>query len=273
MKVRVGGGAIPGGVMMLRGKQAGVAILDAIGMVHSASFETVGNPVKLPVLRGITSLGCSLVTMAKATGKVIKLRQGAGESVLPGILKAAGTLIAAGGVMAGYSFLWEKLGEHMNPKTTGILTGGCDLLVTAALLGILAVSPAGKQIRAFHGAEHKVVHCTDLGIAPIPENAKNQSRIHPRCGTSLAVGALGTCVLAEGLLLPFLPENLRDGAGLMLLLGAIGVAYEALMRGDKSFMGKLGGIAQRFTTAEPTDAQLEAASAAVYACLYPDGRE
>ncbi|MBQ2748580.1 MAG: DUF1385 domain-containing protein [Clostridia bacterium] len=273
MKVRVGGAAIPGGVMMLHGNRAGVAILDDIGMVRSASFETVKNPVKIPVLRGVTSLGCSLVTMAKATGKVIGLKHSAGESVLPGILTAAGTLLAAGGVMAGYSFLWERLAENMNPKTAGILSGGCDLLVTAALLGVLAMSPAGKKIRAFHGAEHKTVHCTDLGLAPIPENAKGQSRIHPRCGTSLAVGALSAYALAEGLVLPFLPENLRDGAGLLMLCGAIGVAYEALMRGDKGFVAKVGGIVQRVTTAEPTEAQLEAASAAVYACLYPDGRE
>lgn len=273
MKVRVGGAAIPGGVMMLHGNRAGVAILDEIGMVRSASFETVKNPVKTPVLRGVTSLGCSLVTMAKATGKVIRLKQIAGESLLPGILTAAGTLLATGGVMAGYSFLWEKLAEGMHPRTAGMLAGGCDLVVTAALLGLLAVSPMGKKIRSFHGAEHKTVHCTDLGIAPIPENAKKQSRIHPRCGTSLAVGALSAYALAEGLILPFLPENLRDGAGLVLLLGAIGAAYEALMRGDKGFMAKIGGIVQRVTTAEPTEAQLEAASAAIYACLYPDGRE
>lgn len=273
MKVRVGGGAIPGGVMMLHGKNAGVAIVDAIGMVHSTSFETIKNPTRLPVLRGITGLGCSLVTMAKATGKVIALRQGAGEGVLPGILCAAGTVSAVGGVMAGYAALWEVLAEKLGEKAAGLLSGGCDLAVTAALLGLLAMSPAGKKIRGFHGAEHKTVHCTDRGIAPIPENAGLQSRIHPRCGTSLAVGALGVYAVMEGLLLPLLPAGMRDGAGLVLLMGAIGVAYEALMRADKSFMARVGAIVQRVTTAEPTDAQLEAASAAMYACLYPDGRE
>lgn len=45
-------------------------------------------------------------------------------------------------------------------------------------------------ISGTHGAEHMVVHAIERGEALIPETVRRMPRVHPRCGTNLAVGAM-----------------------------------------------------------------------------------
>ena len=273
---RVGGAAIPGGVMMISGKHAGVAIVDYLDCVHAASFDTVENTIKIPGLRGIASLGCSLMTMVKGMIKAEELRTGAeGEDPLR-LLAPAGILIGSAAYSLGMGALFEnarkKLGKKTkNPAVTAGLNAAEALSAIAPVL-LLAVTPAGKEVRGFHGAEHKTVHCADKGIPPIPENAYRESRIHPRCGTSLAVTAelffLAGCTLVT----PFIPEKWQPLANDVLMTASMAAAYEGLMKKGDGAFGKLGALAQKFTTAEPDTAMLEAASAAIYAALEPDER-
>ena len=49
------------------------------------------------------------------------------------------------------------------------------------LLGML---PSITRVFEYHGAEHKSIYTYEKGLDLIPENAKKQTRFHPRCGTS-----------------------------------------------------------------------------------------
>ena len=53
------------------------------------------------------------------------------------------------------------------------------------LIGLRLVPLSG-----IHGAEHMVVHAIERGEALIPETVRRMPRVHPRCGTNLAVAAM-----------------------------------------------------------------------------------
>jgi len=65
------------------------------------------------------------------------------------------------------------------------------------LSGVLNLFPAvlfffalrSLTITRIHGAEHKVVHAIERGEPLTVDSARRMPRVHPRCGTNLAVGA------------------------------------------------------------------------------------
>jgi len=180
------------------------------------------------------------------------------------ILKLTGYLAASAGYWAGCSCLKRKLGDQ------GELTELFGVLLYALLFWL---SPAGKKIRTLHGAEHQTIHCTDEGKAPIPENARTQSPIHPRCGTSLVTGVAAIYGVSAGAVLPWLKGAVHDAADMGLLLAAFGISYEVLMSSKDSKLKKIGQAAQRLTTAPADEESLEVAGAALLAAIDPDGRE
>lgn len=128
-----------------------------------------------------------------------------------------------------------------------------------------------KKLRMYHGAEHKTIYCYEKGLDMTVENVREQSRVHPRCGTSVAVTAL----MADAVLTALLPRkftgNKRDMVETLLLAASIGVSYEvnrlAWDKGNKAAeaITAPGRWAQKFTTAEPDDQMIECAIAAAQA--------
>lgn len=58
-------------------------------------------------------------------------------------------------------------------------------LSTLFFLGLLRISP----VAGYHAAEHMVVHAIERGENLVPEVVSRMPRVHPRCGTNIAVGA------------------------------------------------------------------------------------
>ncbi|AIE86324.1 metal-dependent enzyme-like protein [Fimbriimonas ginsengisoli Gsoil 348] len=75
----------------------------------------------------------------------------------------------------------EKLGMHETPAY--VVASVLSLAVFFAVMRILPL--AGT-----HGAEHMVVHAIERGEELTPSVVRRMPRVHPRCGTNIAVGAL-----------------------------------------------------------------------------------
>lgn len=104
------------------------------------------------------------------------------------------------------------------------------------LCGIRAIPLAGT-----HGAEHMVVHAIERGEELRPEIVRRMPRVHPRCGTNIAVGAM----IFMGL---FSWEWTEYAEVRMLVAGLV----------TMMFWQPIGSFVQYwFTTKPPTDAQLE----------------
>ena len=155
---------------------------------------------------------------------------------------------------------------------------------------MIAVSRMGEMRRVFsyHGAEHKTIRCYECGLPLTVENVRQQTRFHPRCGTSFLLVVMVISVLlfsiASSLLLSIVPalSAMRGSIGyriimilfkLALLPLVVGVTYEINRwagRHDNGFTKILtapGMWLQRFTTNEPDDSMIEVGIAAVKAVL------
>ncbi len=52
-----------------------------------------------------------------------------------------------------------------------------------------------KRMFAYHGAEHKTIHCYEHGLALTPENARSFPRLHIRCGTAFLIMVMIIAIL------------------------------------------------------------------------------
>lgn len=122
-----------------------------------------------------------------------------------------------------------------------------------------------RRVFEYHGAEHKTVFTWEKGLDLTIENARKQSRQHPRCGTSfLMVVMLVAIVLFSVIKFDAMWLNLLVRIALMPLVA--GLSYEVIRyaaKNEASAIFKLmtvpGIWLQNITTQEPDDSQLEVA--------------
>ena len=145
-----------------------------------------------------------------------------------------------------------------------------------------------KRVFAYHGAEHKTIRCYEAGLPLTVENVRQQTRLHPRCGTSfllviMVISILVFSVASTALLsaVPalaamrgsFLYRLLMIVFKLLLLPLIVSITYEINRwagRHDNGFTRILtapGMWMQNFTTNEPDDSMIEVGIAAVKAVL------
>ncbi len=122
-----------------------------------------------------------------------------------------------------------------------------------------------RRVFQYHGAEHKTVFNWEKGLDLSVENARPQTRLHPRCGTSfLMVVMLVAIVLFSVIKFDAMWMNLVVRIALMPLVA--GLSYEVIRyaaKKESSAIFKLmtmpGLWLQNITTQEPDDDQLEVA--------------
>jgi uncharacterized protein YqhQ len=136
-----------------------------------------------------------------------------------------------------------------------------------------------KRMFAYHGAEHKTIHCYEHGLELTPENARAFPRLHVRCGTAFLIMVMIFAIFIYTLV-PL--DKFIVGLGIsdsvvkfilvllvrIVLLPVIaGLSYEvtvkwAGMHPDNILVKIIlwpGMQMQRLTTNEPDDEQLECA--------------
>lgn len=165
--------------------------------------------------------------------------------------------------------------------------------ITIFLAYMLLISRMGemKRVFAYHGAEHKTIRCYEAQLPLTVENVRQQTRKHPRCGTSFLFVVLLLSILvfsvASSLLLAMAPglSAMRGSIGytlimlcfkLLLLPLVVSVSYEInrLVGRYDTLLTRIltapGMWFQNFTTNEPDDDMIEAAIAALEAVLPED---
>jgi uncharacterized protein YqhQ len=129
-----------------------------------------------------------------------------------------------------------------------------------------------QRVFQYHGAEHKSINCYESGLELTVENAKVQTRMHKRCGTSFLLYVVVISVFVLTLINPT-TLWMRFVVRIVLLPFIAGLSYEVLKllgNSDSKVLDvftKPGLMLQRMTTQEPDDEQLEVALAALKAVL------
>jgi uncharacterized protein YqhQ len=180
--------------------------------------------------------------------------------------------------------LWlTQLGErHLFGPLSGLgfnlLDGGLRALFFLAYLYGISRFREIHRVFMYHGAEHKVVFNYEKRLPLSVGNARVQSRLHPRCGTSFLLFVLLVSILVFALIPKGAPFLVKFGGRLLLVPVIAGLSYELLRltarRRAAPLFGALvfpGLMLQKITTQEPTDDMLEVAIVALEEALREDG--
>jgi len=286
----VGGQAVMEGVMMRSPNFYTVSVRSPEGQIKMQQKKFVSlisrsKILKLPLIRGMVQLVESMVigyrsltysnSVFLGESEEKKEERGAFMGILLGTLSVLSIVLS----LVFTIFLLKVLPLWIAGKAAELwpavennylLFNAIDGLtkITIFLSYLLTISIA-KDIRRvfqYHGAEHKSIWTYENGLDLTVENARKQTRFHPRCGTSFIFIVILMSVFVYTLVPPadtFLMKLLERIAVVPLIAG---VSYEILKlsaRFQKNAIVKLfllpGLFLQRVTTKEPEDAQLEVA--------------
>jgi len=234
--------------------------------------------LRVPIVRGVVALGESLVIGFKALGTSANAQMPEEEEPISGFLWTA-TIIFALALSIGLFFIVPVTLTNLIKDQLGsaflfwVVEG---VLRTGIFLGYLVLISRMRDLRRvfeYHGAEHKTISCYEAELDLTPQNAKNFSRLHPRCGTSflLIVMIVAIFVFSPLGLLPWWALIVTRIVGVPLIAG---ISFELIKLAGKHRRRRWVQILmwpglklQLLTTREPDLTQLAVAIAAMEAVL------
>ena len=301
----VGGQALIEGVMMRSPGAYGVAVRRPDGSIafqrgKVASLARRYPFLKLPVLRGVAVLFQSLALGIRSLNfsaeqampetekteavEAVKDAKPAGDKSNWAIAGSMAVGLGLGAVVFLLVPLWlTRLSEtylfgSLSSLAFNLVDGALRALFFLAYIFLISRMKDIHRVFQYHGAEHKVVFAWEKQVPLTVENARAQSRLHPRCGTSFLLFVLLVSILVFSFIPKTLPFLLMYGGRLLLVPVIAGLSYEVLRFTAKHQAAPLfallvapGLALQRITTQEPTDDMLEVAIAALEEALREDG--
>lgn len=164
------------------------------------------------------------------------------------------------------AYIWKiKLDSFGGWVAFNLVDGLIRMLFFVAMIFSMSYLRDIRRVFEYHGAEHKTVFTWEKELSLTVQNARQQIRQHPRCGTSfLMVVMLVAIVLFSVINFEAMWLNLLVRISLMPLVA--GISYEIIRyaaKKESSFIFKAMTIPglwlQNITTQEPDDQQLEVA--------------
>jgi len=142
--------------------------------------------------------------------------------------------------------------------------GAVRIVILLVYMKLCSCAKDVKRLFAYHGAEHKSIFCYEHGKELTVENVREESRFHPRCGTSFLLVVVVVSILVNSVVRV---DNtlLRMLSHLLLLPVVVGISYEINHWCGKhdNFISKIlsapGKWLQKITTEEPDDSMIECA--------------
>jgi uncharacterized protein YqhQ len=175
-------------------------------------------------------------------------------------------------------------GLRVNSFKFHIVDGVIKTFIFIAYITAIARMNDIKRVFEYHGAEHKSIFAYEKHLDLDVNNARVQSRFHPRCGTSFILTVIVASILVFSVVFPFVPKPPFSPVvtslifaliKIPLMLPIVGLAYEFLrLMGKESCpawmkpLAKPGLWMQNLTTREPDETQLEVGLASLKACLW-----
>ena len=278
----VGGQAVIEGVMMKSPKNWTVAVRDQKGNIHLKKEKLTEIPrlLKLPVLRGVVALfhalmlGIQAIEFSASKAYEEESEEPLGKfsiavTILISILLGIGLFILLPlyvTKLAGLVFEGIAKNSLLFNLTDGILR----VFVFLVYVVMIGLWKEMARIFMYHGAEHKVIHAYEAGKELTVENVRDNSPLHPRCGTSFLLIVMVVSILAFS----FIPQSwsfiYKFLSRIVLIPLIAGSSFEFLKFSSKwshnPVMHMLvypGLLLQRLTTREPDDAQPEVALSAL----------
>lgn len=278
------------GVMMRSPQWSGMAVRKQNGSIatwkkENSSATTKNKFLGLPIVRGVVSFVEMLVNGVKTITESAKMYdEAAAEEMEPSKFEkflAKKTGKDAMDIMMGFAVVIAVVlavviffivptaitnlfkGIVQAPILLNLIDGVIRLMIFMGYLLLVTCTKDIKRLFMYHGAEHKVINCFESEAEMTVENARKQSRLHPRCGTSYLLIVMVISILVFALLGWSDAWYLRFGLRIILLPFIAGLSYEVLKLAAKyenrfvRIVRAPGMALQRLTTREPDDSMLE----------------
>jgi uncharacterized protein YqhQ len=310
-RTHIGGQALIEGVMMRGRYNWAVAVRQPDGTIYTeehplASGKNKNSWMYKPLIRGCTALVESLALGYKALEISANHAYDFDEDDASEEIATSESSGGVGaGMMTGAMIVGILLGIVIFIVLPAIVTNlivgdyGKDTLTWNIVDGVMRVAlfivyiwliSRMKDIRrmfAYHGAEHKTIHCYEHGLPLTPENAMKFPRLHVRCGTAFMIMVMiiaifvftlvpvNQMILAMGVTNSVAKLALVILSRIILLPLVAGISYEitvkwAGMHPDNPLVKVVlwpGMQMQRLTTNPPNEDMLECAIAATQLVL------
>jgi len=288
-KPNIGGQAVIEGVMMRAPSKFVIAVRKGPEEIVLKKEEVKIDSNKFfkqPLVRGLIALYDALVLGIRALNFSAYHSTGEGEEH---VSKWAMFLSMAAGIGLGlllFIYLPLQITELLKRvmpslEDSSLLYNGVDGLVRVFFfiiyVWVISFMKDIQRVFQYHGAEHKAIFTYEAGLELTVENARGQSRFHPRCGTSFLIILMLVCIMVFSLIPNDAHFFIKLGARLVFIPVIAGVSYEILKFSGKHCNNPIvkmlilpGLLVQKITTQEPDDSQLEVALISIRAALDMD---
>lgn len=284
----VGGQAVIEGVMMRSPNAITIAVRKPDGKikVHKRRYVSVVKRIKwlnVPIIRGVVNLIEMMIVGAKAINYSANVSMETEETEKDSkttsmkIFEITMFIFSFVLAMALALFLFKFLPLWITTILQGksavieknyiifnLIDGIIKISIFVLYIWMLSVIPSFRRVFEYHGSEHKSIFTYEKHKTLNVENAKPQSRFHPRCGTSFILIVFVISILVY----TFVPKQENFWMNLTVRIAFLpliaGIAYECLKISAKHtkniFVRAMiapGLWLQRITTKEPDSRQLE----------------
>ena len=308
----IGGQALIEGLMMRGPKKDAVVVRGKDGLTVEVSDRKVRDeksPLTWPIIRGPISFFDAQICGVKALMRSADLspeqaeetpskfdqwlEKKLGDKKFQQVVVGLAVAMGLGLSILLFFLVPMILGSFFDrwiESTIGInlIEGAIRIILFCGYIVLVSRMGEMKRVFAYHGAEHKTIRCYEAGLPLTVENVREQTRLHPRCGTSFLLVVMIISILlfsvASSLLLAVFPglallkssfeyRLIMITFKLLLLPLVVAFSYEInrwVGRHDNWFTHALsapGMMFQKFTTNEPDDSMIEVGIAALEAVL------
>ena len=310
-KTMIGGQALIEGLMMRGPKKDAIVVRGKDGVTVELNDRKIypeKSPLKWPLIRGVVGFFDAQVCGVKAIlrsadlspeetqeepSKFDKwLEKKLGNKKFQSFV--VGSAVALGLALSIFLFflLPMVIGSLFDRFVSGLvqnlIEGAIRIVLFTGYILLVSQMAEMKRVFAYHGAEHKTIRCYEAGLPLTVENVREQTRLHPRCGTSFLLVVMIISILlfsvASTALLAVIPalaamkgtflyRLIMIAFKLLLLPLVVAFSYEInrwVGRHDNWFTHILsapGMWFQNFTTKEPDDSMIEIGIEALNAVL------
>ncbi len=314
-KTSIGGQALIEGIMMRGPEKDAIVVRGKDGLdvqVKPRKVRSKRSVLSWPFIRGVVGFFDSQIVGVRALmhsadlspeeiendnpSKLdLWLEKKLGEKKFQNLVVSIAVVLGLGMSIALFFLLPMVIGSLFsgivnNMLLQNLIEGLVRIVIFVSYMLLVSRMKDMKRVFAYHGAEHKCIRCYEAGLPLTVENVREQTRLHPRCGTSFLFIVMVLSILifsiASSAILSIFPELavLREiarikynlimiGAKLMLLPLVVAITYEINRwagRHDNGFTRILtwpGMWFQNFTTNEPDDSMIEVGIAALEAVV------
>ncbi len=287
-KISIGGQAVIEGVMMRGSKFLATAVRRPSGKIVYKKTNLIGNNKdfwRKPFIRGVLMLFESLVIGVKElTFSANQAGEESGESLsdkeaiittVVSLSLGIGLFIVLPSIIGGFFFPDNKINANL-------VEAAFRLVAFVGYIWLISFSKDIGRVFEYHGAEHKSIYAYENDMELTPENAKQFTTLHPRCGTSFLFIVMFIAIIVFSIIdfaLP-LPATLFGRFLVKIVLRILlmpliaSLSYEVQRYSSKHLdnpfikLISFPGLAlQKITTKEPDLDELEVAIVAIKVSL------